>query len=148
MNGWVGLVGWHVADGLPTLVVTHQLQVERRRGKVRQSETDVLPLCYATNHEFVANLPLSLSVKELWRSVSIWRSYGNSFWLTVYSTVTTRGKVLSWEYRSPQKRNSRPPASIILCWVSWECITYLLCVSDLLVCLHWKKSPVYGVFGQ
>jgi len=29
-------------------VVTHQLQVERRTGKVRQSETDVLPLCHAT----------------------------------------------------------------------------------------------------
>ena len=47
MKGWVGLVGWPVADGLPTLVVTHQLQVERRTGKVRQSKTDVLPLCYA-----------------------------------------------------------------------------------------------------
>ena len=35
MKGWVGLVGWPVADGLPTLVVTHQLQVERRTGKVR-----------------------------------------------------------------------------------------------------------------
>jgi len=43
MKGWVGLVG------LPTLVVTHQLQVERRTGKVRRPETDVLPLCYATN---------------------------------------------------------------------------------------------------
>jgi len=30
-------------------VVTHQLQVERRTGKVRQSETDVLPLCHATS---------------------------------------------------------------------------------------------------
>ena len=30
------------------LVVTHQLQVERRTVKVRLSETDVLPLCYAT----------------------------------------------------------------------------------------------------
>jgi len=47
MKGWVGLVGWPIADGLPTLVVRHQLQVERRTGKVRQSETDVLPLCYA-----------------------------------------------------------------------------------------------------
>ena len=28
-------------------MVTHQLQVERRTEKVRQSETDVLPLCYA-----------------------------------------------------------------------------------------------------
>ena len=29
-------------------MVTHQLQVERRTGKVRQSVTDVLPLCHAT----------------------------------------------------------------------------------------------------
>ena len=49
MKGWVGLVGWPIVDGLPTLVVTHQLQVERRTGKVRRSETDVLPLCHATN---------------------------------------------------------------------------------------------------
>jgi len=37
-------------DGLPTTVVTHQLQVERRTGKVRRPETNILPLCYATNH--------------------------------------------------------------------------------------------------
>jgi len=49
MKGWVGLVGWPIADCLPTLVVTHQLQVERRTGKVRRPETDVLPLCHATN---------------------------------------------------------------------------------------------------
>ena len=49
MKGWVGLVGWPIADGSPTLVVTHQLQVERRTGKVRRPETDVLPLCHATN---------------------------------------------------------------------------------------------------
>ena len=49
MKGWVGLVGWPVADGLPTLVVTHQLQVERRTGKVLRPETDVLPLYHATN---------------------------------------------------------------------------------------------------
>ena len=50
MKGWVGLVGWPVADGLATLVVTHQLQVERRTGKVRRPETDVLPLSHATNY--------------------------------------------------------------------------------------------------
>ena len=43
MKGWVGLVGWPTADGLPTYMVTHQLQVERRTGKVRRSKTDVLP---------------------------------------------------------------------------------------------------------
>jgi len=37
MKGWVG---WPIADGLPTLVVTHKLQVERRTGKVRRPETD------------------------------------------------------------------------------------------------------------
>jgi len=49
MKGWVGLVGWPMADGLRTLVVTHQLQFERRTGKVRRPETDILPLCHATN---------------------------------------------------------------------------------------------------
>jgi len=29
-------------------VVTHQLQVERKTGKVRRPETDVLPLSHAT----------------------------------------------------------------------------------------------------
>jgi len=32
-------------------VVTHQLQVERRTGKVRRPETDVLPLSHATNYQ-------------------------------------------------------------------------------------------------
>jgi len=50
MKGWVGLVGRPTADGLPTLVVTRQPQVERRTAKVRLSETDVLPLCHATNY--------------------------------------------------------------------------------------------------
>jgi len=64
MKGWVGLVGWPVADGLPTLIITHQLQVERRTAKVLQSETDVLPLCYATNMYAayqIAAIPMSLS---------------------------------------------------------------------------------------
>jgi len=50
MKGWVGLVGWATADGLPTEVVTRQSQVERRTAKVRLSETVVLPLCHATNY--------------------------------------------------------------------------------------------------
>ena len=30
-------------------------------------------------YEFVANLPVSLSVKEFWKSVNIWGSYGQEF---------------------------------------------------------------------
>jgi len=39
-----------VADGLPTQVVTHHLQVEHMTRKVRRSQPDVLPLCHATNY--------------------------------------------------------------------------------------------------
>ena len=46
---WLTCSGWL---SLPTLVVTHQLQVERRTGKVRRPETDVLPLCHATKWFF------------------------------------------------------------------------------------------------
>ena len=34
-------------------MVTHQLQVERRTGKVRRPETDVLPLSHTTNHVYM-----------------------------------------------------------------------------------------------
>ena len=54
-----------MADGLPTLVVTHQLQIERRTGKVRRPETDVLPLCHATNRgELVPEGKTNLDLTE------------------------------------------------------------------------------------
>ena len=49
MKGWVGLVGWPIADSLPTYVVTHQLQVERRTAKAHRPKTDALPLDHVTN---------------------------------------------------------------------------------------------------
>jgi len=36
-------------------VVTRQLQVERRTGKVRRPKTDVLPLCHEANHNLTCN---------------------------------------------------------------------------------------------
>jgi len=43
-------------------------------------------------YEFVANLPLSLPVKEFWKSVNIWGSYGQEFsvFLTHGVETTTR----------------------------------------------------------
>jgi len=40
---------------------------------------------------FIANLSLSLTVKEFWKSVKIWQSYrhkfgGPVFWKTVYNS--------------------------------------------------------------
>ena len=67
MKGWVGLVGWPIADGFPTLVVTHQLQVERRTGIVRRLETDVLPLCHATNQKGKTNLDFTEARDSEWQ---------------------------------------------------------------------------------
>jgi len=47
MKGWAGLVGWPIAHGWPTCMVTNKLEVERRTGKVRKSKTNVLPLRHA-----------------------------------------------------------------------------------------------------
>ena len=74
MKDWVG---WPVVDGLPTLVVTHQLQVKRRTGKVRQSETDVLPLCYATN------------LLTKWKCDNMSSTYPSSYWIAILYQVVT-----------------------------------------------------------
>ena len=69
---WPSWLTYRLADGLPTLVVTHQLQVERRTGKVRQSETDVLPLCHATNHTtlpLIACFLTSMFHKVVWQHI-------------------------------------------------------------------------------
>ena len=47
MKGWVGLVGWPIANGPYPQLVTRQLQVERRTAKECWRETDVLPLSHA-----------------------------------------------------------------------------------------------------
>jgi len=52
MKGWAGLIGWTIADDLPTYMVTHQLQVDGRTAKAHRPKTDVLPLCHATNNIF------------------------------------------------------------------------------------------------
>ena len=74
--------------------------------------------------------------------------------LDISNAIITRGKVLSWEYRSPRKRNSRTCVrNSLLSELSWECITYLLCVKWFVglftlenVCLHWKKIPRFTAF--
>ena len=59
IKGWVGLIGCTVADGLPTWVVSRQLQVECRTEKVHWSKTDILSLCYATNRPTLHSIDLS-----------------------------------------------------------------------------------------
>ena len=52
MKGWVGLVGWPVADGLPTQwSPVYRLQAERRTGSVRRPKTGVLPTVLRNEHD-------------------------------------------------------------------------------------------------
>jgi len=50
-KGWVGLVGWPIADSLPTKMVIHQLQIERKTGKFAgQRPTFFRCTCWRYNH--------------------------------------------------------------------------------------------------
>ena len=61
---WLTYSGWLTH-------ITHQLQVERRTGKVRRPETDVLPLCHATNYEcYTKQKQLFLTEREYIVSLS------------------------------------------------------------------------------
>jgi len=48
MKGWVGHVGWPVADGVTTKRSPVQLAVWRRIGKVRRPTPALYPLCYGS----------------------------------------------------------------------------------------------------
>jgi len=66
-------------------VISHQLQVERRTGKVRQSETHVRPLCHTTNagsnvikhnkhnvaHHFPTNFLIFFSLCNSWEKSGV-----------------------------------------------------------------------------
>jgi len=90
MKGWVGLVGWPIADGLPTQVVTHQLQVERRTAKAQRPKTDVLPLDHTTKSILVCEnskmesikFDKKFQLKYIDQPRRVWRS----FWSKVFHT--------------------------------------------------------------
>ena len=58
-------------------MVTHQLQVERRTGKVRRPETDVLPLCHATNLKLSSSNCIQTLVLQL-RGANAHALYGGA----------------------------------------------------------------------
>ena len=66
-------------------------------------------------YEFVANLPLSLPVKEFWKSVNIWGSYGQEFGVlfflrhSVYETVARPSVRLSVRVSVCLSHIIRPP---------------------------------------
>ena len=68
MRDWIGLVGWPTANGLPTLVVTRQLQVERRTVKlpVKDRRSTIVPRNQPTN---------IIHVYKLSDAVLLWLAY-------------------------------------------------------------------------
>jgi len=96
-----------------------------------------LPFWYRLTRVVPEKGPLNRCVKDL-------SLESKSEWVGDGIPIITRGKVLSWEYRSPRKRNSRPPTSVILCWVSW--VENVLLIYYASVCLHLKKNHRFTAF--
>ena len=127
MKGWVGLVGWPVADGLPTLVVTHQLQVERRTGKVRQSETHVLPLCHATDFNWCLNIQPNPSKIQA-NVTDNCRDFSTIKWSLASAKLQflLREIVLDFTHRRsclghpPSLRMARHTKQVTVHWVKWR----------------------------
>jgi len=71
------LSGWVLHGSLLQLLLEHGdfLNVDISQGSV----VTHLRCDGIFKYEFVANLPLSLSVKGFWKSVNIWGSYGQKF---------------------------------------------------------------------
>ena len=85
-KGWVGLVGLPVADGLPTIVVTHQLLVKRMTAKVRRPEiavtTEPLILPYDTSVTGICWVKFSgivCSTVMMWCTEAVGWSTGMAF---------------------------------------------------------------------
>jgi len=90
-------------------VVTHQLQVERRTGKVRRPETDVLPLCHATTSPTIerarnANLVLTTTDRASRRQIDDARSVDKKATLSAVCMVAWR--------TAESAAVERPPASL------------------------------------
>jgi len=65
-------------------VITHQLQVERRTGKVHRPETDVLPLSHTTNGR-----------RRAWVQIASATLSGNSLRQTVHTIVPQAAKLVA-----------------------------------------------------
>ena len=100
-------------------------------------------------YEFVANLPVSLSVKEFWKSANSWENYGKEFsvlffWLAVYTLVYTLHSMRSRVYVAvgcPSVRLSvclsrRSTAAAALGWFAVMCRRHAA-PTQAQVRLHW-----------
>ena len=47
-------------------------------------------------YELVANLPVSLPVKEFWKSVNIWGSYGQEFGVLFFGDTVYSAEIKNW----------------------------------------------------
>ena len=71
-------------------------------------------------YEFVANLPLSVLVKEFWKSVNIWGSYGQEFsvlffWDTVYYSLSVWAS-FTGEWVAGESSNQSKKSRVTFVW--------------------------------
>ena len=118
MKGWVGLVGWPVVDGLPTLVVTHQLQIVSRANIMgRRDGSSIFDLAH--------NI----------RSVCFTISEVSAWWLTCVLQVSRHDAVLHTAGHGSGDQHTLCTAQsgkIILTSFSMPCIDSYTCLFTVL----------------
>jgi len=85
MKGWVGLVGWPAADGLPTQMVSLQLQVECRTVKALRPRTNCAthPYLTALSQKYLklTYIDIMFYIKRTLKGISLYSSRNILSWL-------------------------------------------------------------------
>ena len=71
------------------------------------------------HNDFIANLPLTLQLKEFWKSINIWRSYRQKyswmfFWLTLYNAYKTTISLKSHKLQNCSESNNTVKRNCII----------------------------------
>ena len=89
-------------------------------------------------YELVANLPVSLPVKEFWKSVNIWGSYGQEFSVLFFWDTVYVGSRLFGSFRVCSSSNTTCRAMKLTLWKvvcspvhEWK---------EFLIAKHWPKN--------
>jgi len=80
-----------------------------------------------TNDDFVANLLVNLSVKELWKSVNIWRRYGQ-YYSGLFFFIDSQCTHAECYYRISSNRSPRPLLVQYACIPGSACIQGPACI--------------------
>jgi len=107
-------------DSLLHLLLEHCnfLNIDISQGSVATR----LLCCGIFKYDFVTNLPLYLTVKEIRKSVNVWRSYGQEYSVLFFSDSQCRNEASFHGSSNPYLQNYNvPPCSLFSCAHLTDC---------------------------